>query len=78
MRVKHSCGLALPKSYKHFIEALLYGRQTLSLEEFKSALGIKKLKDKKKVIDNEFSEGLMARGKFEKKENKEKKQGRFK
>lgn len=48
MRVKHSCGLALPKSYKHFINALLYGRQTLYLEEFKSTLRTKKLKAKKK------------------------------
>ena len=37
---------SLPKSYEHFMDALLYRRQTLSLEELKYALGTKKLKDK--------------------------------
>ena len=68
----------LPKSYEHFVDALLYGRQTLSLEEVKSALGIKKLKDKQEKADSESGEGLMARGRPEKREGKGKKQGRSK
>ncbi|KAH9803501.1 hypothetical protein KPL71_001790 [Citrus sinensis] len=69
---------SLPKSYEHFVDALLYGRQTLSLEEVKSALGTKKLKDKQEKADSESGEGLMARGRPEKREGKWKKQGRSK
>ena len=60
------------------MDALLYGRQTLSLEEVKSALGTKKLKDKQDNPKSESSEGLMARGRPEKRESKGKKQGRSK
>ncbi|KAH9666456.1 hypothetical protein KPL70_020645 [Citrus sinensis] len=69
---------SLPKSYEHFVDALLYGRQTLSLEEVKYALGTKKLKDKQDNPESESSEGLMARGKSEKRESKGKKQGKLK
>lgn len=63
---------SLPKSYEHFIDALLYGRQALSLEKGKSALGIKKLKDKQDNPEGEFGEGLMARSRSKKRENKKK------
>ncbi|KAH9684927.1 hypothetical protein KPL70_013734 [Citrus sinensis] len=69
---------SLPKSYEHFVDALLYGGQSLSLEEVKSALGTKKLKDKQEKTDSESGEGLMARGKPKKREGKRKKQGRSK
>ncbi|KAH9767170.1 hypothetical protein KPL71_011175 [Citrus sinensis] len=52
--------------------------QSLSLEEVKSALGTKKLKDKQDNSESESSEGLMARGRSEKREYKGKKQGRSK
>ena len=60
------------------MDASLYERQTLSLEEVKSALGTKKLKDKQDKPESELSEGLVARSIFEKRENKGKKQGRSK
>ena len=60
---------SVPKSYEHFVDALLYGRQTLSLEEVKSAHGTKKLKDKQDNPESESSDGLMARGRSEKREN---------
>ncbi|KAH9770104.1 hypothetical protein KPL71_012259 [Citrus sinensis] len=66
---------SLPKSYEHFVDALLYGRQTFSLEEVKSALGTKKLKDKQDNPESESSEGLIERGRPEKRESKGKKQG---
>ncbi|KAH9705464.1 hypothetical protein KPL70_011882 [Citrus sinensis] len=69
---------SLPKSYEHFVDALLYGRQTLSLKEVKSAFGTKKLKDKQEKADSESGEGLMARGRPEKREGKGKKKGRSK
>ena len=65
---------SLPKSYEHFVDALLYGRQSLSLEEVKSALGTKKLKDRQDNPESESSEGLMARDRSEKREYKGKKQ----
>lgn len=34
---------SLPKSYKNFVDALMYVRQTLSLDEAKSSLNIKEL-----------------------------------
>ena len=37
---------SLLKSYEHFVDALLYRRQALSLEKVKYALGTTKLKDK--------------------------------
>ena len=44
---------SLPKCYGHFVDALMYGRQTLSLDEVKSALNRKKLQGKQDHLGNE-------------------------
>ena len=66
---------SLPKSYEHFIDALMYGRQTLSLDEVKSALSTKELQGKQESLGNSSGEGLTAKAKPE---WKKKKQGKNK
>ena len=52
---------ALPKSYEHFVGAMLYGReQSLTLEEVQAALNSKELKKKFEVIEESDREGLVA------------------
>ncbi|KAH9655442.1 hypothetical protein KPL70_022326 [Citrus sinensis] len=66
---------SLPKSYEHFIDALMYGRQTLSLDEVKSALSTKELQGKQESLGNGSGEGLTVKAKPE---WKKKKQGKNK
>ncbi|KAH9723371.1 retrovirus-related pol polyprotein from transposon TNT 1-94-like protein [Citrus sinensis] len=64
---------SLPDSYEHFVDTLLYGRQTLTLKDVKSALESKDLKKRAEGKDQGLDEGLMAKLKPEKKKNHEKK-----
>lgn len=50
---------SLPKSYKNFMDALIYGRQTLSMNEVKSILNIRELQEKQGNLDNEVGEGRL-------------------
>ncbi|KAH9753275.1 hypothetical protein KPL71_015010 [Citrus sinensis] len=64
---------SLPESNEHFVDTLLYGRQTLSLKDVKDALESKALKQMADVKDQSNTEGLVAKGKPEKKHYKQKK-----
>ena len=61
---------SLPKSYSHFKETLLFGRDYVSLDEVQAALNSKELNERKEKKSSTSGEGLTARGKTFKKENK--------
>ena len=65
---------SLPKSYENLVDALMYGRQTLTLDEVKSTLNIRGLQEKQTHLEKGISEGLTAKFKTVKK----KKQGKQK
>lgn len=50
---------SLPKSYKNFMDAFIYGRQTLFMNEVKSILNIRELQEKQGNLDNEVGEGRL-------------------
>ena len=60
----------LPKSYGNFVDALMYGRQTLSLDEVKSALNTKELQGKQDHLRVESGQGLTAKAKSDGKKKK--------
>jgi len=63
---------SLPQSYSNFVDALMYGRQTLSLDEVKAALNTRGLQQKSVSIESGV--GLTVKGKFEKNKNAAKNQ----
>ena len=64
---------SLPDSYEHFVDTLLYGRQTITLKDVKSTLESKDLKKKTEGKDQGMGEILMAKSKIDKKKKHEKK-----
>lgn len=68
---------SLPKEYKNLHDTLVYGRDSLTLEEVQSALMSKELKKKSENRDDS-GEGLMVRGRSEHKDYKQKDRSRSK
>ncbi|KAH9733855.1 hypothetical protein KPL71_017172 [Citrus sinensis] len=64
---------SLPDSYEHFVDTLLYGRQTLTLKDVKNALESKDLKRRIDGKDQNPAESLIAKAKPDKKFYKDKK-----
>ncbi|KAH9768873.1 Integrase catalytic domain-containing protein [Citrus sinensis] len=57
---------SLPQSYSNFVDALMYSRQTLSLDEVKAALNTRGLQQKSGGMEN--GEGLIAKATVEEEE----------
>ncbi|KAH9781301.1 hypothetical protein KPL71_008412 [Citrus sinensis] len=64
---------SLPSSYSNFVDALMYGRQTLSLDEVKAALNTRGLQEKSGNMNS--GEVLTVKAKTDKYDGKKKKQG---
>jgi hypothetical protein len=61
---------SLPKNYEHFVDTILYGKDSLTMTEVKAALSSKEIqrKDDNKIESN--GEGLFTRGRSTKREYK--------
>lgn len=53
---------SLPREYENLYDTLVYGRDSLKLEEVQSALIFKELKKKVEGRDDSSGEGLVVRG----------------
>ncbi|KAH9736371.1 hypothetical protein KPL71_018077 [Citrus sinensis] len=65
---------SLPKSYEGFVDTMLYGRTTLTLEDVKASLSSKEIQ-KNSELETSNGEGLIARTE-KKKDQKNKNQGK--
>ena len=55
---------SLPKPYEHFVNTLLYGKQTLTMSEVKAALNSKELQKKGEIREILMEKGSQQEGKI--------------
>lgn len=64
---------SLPESYKNFVDALMYSRETLTLDEVKDVLNTREILEKQGNLSGKSGEGLIVKGKYDKMDDKKKK-----
>ncbi|KAH9801638.1 hypothetical protein KPL71_001098 [Citrus sinensis] len=69
---------SLPKSYEGFVDTMLYGRTTLTLEDVKASLCSKEIQRHSGDLDQNPGEGLMAKAEKKKDKKKKKNKNQFK
>ena len=69
---------SLPKSYSNFKDTLLYGRESLTLDEIQATLNSKELNHRSEDEGNAVAEGLNVRGRSDKREFKQRSKSRSK
>lgn len=60
---------SLTKAYEHIIDTILYGKETLTMTEFKSVLNSMELQKKNEATSFRNGEGLNVRGRSDKKKS---------
>nr|KYP53379.1 Retrovirus-related Pol polyprotein from transposon TNT 1-94 [Cajanus cajan] len=61
---------SLPRAYSHFKETMLFGRDSVSIDEVQAAINSKELNERKEKKPTVNGEGLTAKGKTSKKYSK--------
>uniref|UniRef100_A0A803QJX5 Retrovirus-related Pol polyprotein from transposon TNT 1-94 n=1 Tax=Cannabis sativa TaxID=3483 RepID=A0A803QJX5_CANSA len=60
---------SLPKYFAHIKDIMLYGRESITLDDVQSALNLKELNQRSESKNSESGDGLYTRGRSEKRES---------